>query len=95
MNYEYVKKTLLGERWKLTQDSDWIAQEVKTYRNAIADAENYNVNDLSDSAMQVAMNMEYYRNKLALFESSLDETLENIREIDSAIAVLSGGDNDV
>ena len=95
MSYEYVKGILLSTRKELTEESDYISQEVKTYRNAILNAESKSVNDLSDSAMDVAMNLKDYRDKLEYLEEHLDIVISRIREVDDAIKALSGGDNDV
>lgn len=95
MSYEYVKGVLLKDRQELTQESDWISQEVKTYRNAISNAESKSVNDLSDFAMDVAMNLKEYRDRLEHLEARLDFILDKIKEIDTAIKTLSGGECDV
>ena len=95
MSYEYVKGILLKDRQELTQESDWLSQEVKTYRNAISNAESKSVNDLSDFAMIVAMDLKEYRDRLEYLEARLDFIIDKIKEIDEAIKTLSGGDNDV
>ena len=95
MSYEYVKGILLKDRKELTQESDWLSQEVKTYQNAISNAESRSVNDLSDFAMDVAMNLKEYRDRLEYLEARLDFILDKIREIDSVILTLCKGDMDV
>ena len=95
MNYEYVKGVLLKDRQELTQESDWLSQEVKTYRNAISNAESKSVNDLSDYAMDVAMNLKEYRDRLEYLEARLDFIIDKIKEIDSAVKTLIGGESDV
>lgn len=95
VSYEYVKGVLLKDRQELTQESDWLSQEVKTYRNAISNAESKSVNDLSDVAMDVAMNLKEYRDRLEYLEARLDFILDKIKEIDMAIKTLSGGEGDV
>lgn len=95
MSYEYVKGILLKDRQELTQESDRLSQEVKTYQNAISNAESKSVNDLSDFAMDVAMNLKEYRDRLEYLEEHLDIVVSRIREVDDAIKALSGGDNDV
>lgn len=95
MSYEYVKGILLKDRQELTQESDWLSQEVKTYRNAISNAESKSVNDLSDFAMDVAMNLKEYRDRIEYLEARLDFILDKIKEIDKAIKTLSGGENNV
>ena len=95
MSYEYVKGILLKDRQELTQESDWLSQEVKTYQNAISNAESKSVNDLSDFAMDVAMNLKEYRDRLEYLEARLDFILDKIKEIDMAIKTLNGGENDV
>lgn len=95
VSYEYVKGILLKDRQELTQESDWLSQEVKTYQNAISNAESKSVNDLSDFAMDVAMNLKEYRDRLEYLEARLDFILDKIKEIDSAILTLCKGDSDV
>lgn len=95
MSYEYVKGILLKDRQELTQESDWLSQEVKTYQNAISNAESKSVNDLSDFAMDVAMNLKEYRDRLEYLEARLDFILDKIKEIDMAIKTLKGGEDDV
>ena len=90
-----MKGVLLKDRQELTQESDWLSQEVKTYRNAISNAESKSVNDLSDVAMDVAMNLKEYRDRLEYLEARLDFILDKIKEIDMAIKTLSGGEGDV
>lgn len=95
MDYWYVNRILLEDRQELTQESDWLSQEVKTYRNAILNAESKSVNDLSDFAMSVAMNLKEYIDRLEYLEARLDFILDKIKEIDKAIKTLNGGENDV
>lgn len=95
MSYEYVKGILLKDRQELTQESDRISQDVKTYQNAISNAESKSVNDLSDFAMDVAMNLKEYRDRLEYLEARLDFILDKIKEIDVAIKTLSGGEDNV
>jgi chromosome segregation ATPase len=95
VSYEYVKGILLKDRQELTQESDWLSQEVKTYRNAISNAESKSVNDLSDFAMDVAMNLKEYRDRLEYLEARLDFILDKIKEIDMAIKTLKSGEDDV
>lgn len=91
--YPYVKGILLSTRKELTEESQYLSQEIKTYRNAISNAESKSVNDLSDSAMNVAMNLKEYRDRLEYLEEHLDIVISRIREVDDAIKALSGGDN--
>lgn len=95
MSYEYVISILMKERKVLTQDSDYISQEIKMYVNTISRVESESVNDLSDYAMDVAMNLKEYRDRLEYLEVRLDFILDKIKEIDSAILTLCKGDSDV
>ena len=95
MNYEYVIYTLMKERKVLTQDSDFLSQEIKMYIDTISRVESESVNDLSDSAMDIAMNLKEYRDRLEYLEARLDFIIDRIEEIDSAILTLCKGDNDV
>ena len=95
MNYEYVISILVNERKVLTQDSDFLSNEVKTCINTISTAESKSVNDLSDSAMVVAMNLKEYRDRLDYLQEKLDLIVDRIKEIDSAILKLNLGDSDV
>ena len=90
-----MKGVLLKDRQELTRESDWLSQEVKTYRNAISNAESKSVNDLSDYAMDVAMNLKEYRDRLEYLEARLDFIIDKIKEIDSAVKTLIGGEMDV
>ena len=93
--YPYVKGILLSARKELTEYSQYLSQEVKTYRNAISNVELKSINDLSDSAMNIAMNLKDYRDRLEYLEEHLDIVVSRIREVDDAIKALSGGDSDV
>ena len=95
MSYEYVISILMKERKVLTQDSDYISQEIKMYVNTISRVESESVNDLSDYAMDVAMNLKEYRDRLEYLEARLDFILDKIKEIDSVILTLCKGDSDV
>lgn len=95
MNHEYAIYTLMKERKVLTQDSDYISQEMKIYIETISRVESESINDLSDYAMDVAMNLKEYGDRLEYFESRLDFILDKIKEIDMAIKTLSGGEGDV
>lgn len=95
MNYEYVISILMKERKVLTQDSDYLSQEIKMYIDTISRAESESMNDLSDYAMDVAMNLKEYRDRLEYLGARLDSMIDKIKEIDSAILTLCEGDSDV
>ena len=85
----------MNERKVLTQDSDFLSQEIKMYIDTISRVESESVNDLSDSAMDIAMNLKEYRDRLEYLEARLDFIIDRIEEIDSAILTLCKGDSDV
>ena len=85
----------MKERKVLTQDSDFLSQEIKMYIDTISRVESESVNDLSDSAMDIAMNLKEYRDRLEYLEARLDFIIDRIEEIDSAILTLCKGDSDV
>ncbi len=95
MSYEYVISILMKERKVLTQDSDYLSQEMKMYVDTITRVESESVNDLSDFAMDVAMNLKEYRDRLEYLGARLDFMIDKIKEIDSAILTLCKGDSDV
>lgn len=95
MSYEYVISILMKERKVLTQNSDFLSQEIKMYIDTVSRVESEYVNDLSDSDMNVAMNLKEYRDRIEYLEARLDFVLDKIKEIDKAIKTLSGGEDDV